>query len=98
MESAALGGAELVRDGGGHMVPLGAGLGAAGRGLARGGAERVRGGGVQMGPLGAGLRAVWPGLAAAMADAGQEALVVVPVDADSRRLGAAGVLRGAEGG
>jgi len=68
MESAALGGAELVRDGGVHMVPLGAGL-----------------------------RAVWPGLAAAMADAGQEALVVVPVDADSRHLGALVLLLGVTG-
>ncbi|TFV63791.1 GAF domain-containing protein [Geodermatophilus sp. DF01-2] len=68
MESAALGGAELVRDGGVHVVPLGAGL-----------------------------RAVWPGLAAAMADTGQEALVVVPVDADSRHLGALVLLLGVVG-
>jgi serine/threonine-protein kinase RsbW len=68
MESAALGGAELVRDGGVHTVPLGAGL-----------------------------RAVWPGLAAAMEDHGQEALVVVPVDADNRHLGALVLLLGVTG-
>ncbi len=68
MESAALGGAELVRDGGVHTVPLGAGL-----------------------------QAVWPDLAAAMADAGQEALVVVPVDADHRHLGALVLLLGVTG-
>ncbi|MDP9429605.1 MAG: PAS domain-containing protein [Actinomycetota bacterium] len=64
---------------------------------ALGGAELVRGGGVHTVPLGAGLRAVWPGLAEAMADAGQEALVVVPVDADNRHLGALVLLLGVSG-
>ncbi|MGY1690428.1 SpoIIE family protein phosphatase [Geodermatophilus sp. SYSU D01105] len=59
MEAAAVGGAELVREGGVHTVPLGAGV-----------------------------QAVWPGLAAAMEETGQEALVVVSVNADSRHLGA----------
>ena len=68
MEAAAFGGAELVRDGGVHTVPLGAGL-----------------------------RSVWPGLAAAMEEAGQEALVVVPVDADARHLGALVLLLGVTG-
>jgi PAS domain S-box-containing protein len=53
-----------------------------------GGAELVRGGGVHTVPLGAGLWAVWPRLAAAMATRGQEALVVVSVNADSSHLGA----------
>ncbi|NEK57083.1 SpoIIE family protein phosphatase [Geodermatophilus sabuli] len=65
---------------------------------AAGGAELVRsGGGVHTVPLGAGLRAVWPGLAAAMEDAGQEALVVVPVDADAVHLGALLLLLGGAG-
>ena len=68
MEAAALGGAELVRDGGVHTVPRGAGL-----------------------------RAVWPGLADAMAEAEQEALVIVPVDADTRHLGALVLLLGVTG-
>ncbi|MGY1683487.1 SpoIIE family protein phosphatase [Geodermatophilus sp. SYSU D01176] len=68
MEAAALLGAELVRDGGVHTVPRGAGL-----------------------------RAVWPALAAAMDEHGQEALVVVPVDADSRHLGALVLLLGVTG-
>ena len=68
MEAAAIGGAELVRDGGVHTVPLGAGL-----------------------------RSVWPGLAAAMEEHGQEALVVVPVDADHRHLGALVLLLGVRG-
>jgi PAS domain S-box-containing protein len=68
MEAAAFGGAELVRDGGVHTVPLGAGL-----------------------------RSVWPGLADAMEEAGQEALVVVPVDADARHLGALVLLLGVAG-
>ena len=68
MEAAAFGGAELVRDGGVHTVPLGAGL-----------------------------RSVWPALATAMEEAGQEALVVVPVDADARHLGALVLLLGVAG-
>ncbi|MGY1643538.1 SpoIIE family protein phosphatase [Geodermatophilus sp. SYSU D00703] len=62
-----------------------------------GGAELVREGGVHTVPLGAGLRAVWPGLAAAMEEAGQEALVVVSVNADSRHLGALVLVLGAAG-
>ena len=68
MEAAAFGGAELVRDGGVHTVPRGAGL-----------------------------RAVWPALAAAMDEHGQDALVVVPVDADNRHLGALVLLLGVTG-
>ncbi|MGY1636618.1 SpoIIE family protein phosphatase [Geodermatophilus sp. SYSU D00742] len=64
---------------------------------AAGGAELVRGGGVHTVPLGAGMRAVWPELARAMAEAGQEALVVVSVNADSRHLGALVLLLGAVG-
>jgi PAS domain S-box-containing protein len=64
---------------------------------AAGGAELVREGGVHTVPLGAGLWAVWPDLARAMADAGQEALVVVSVNADSRHLGALVLLLGAVG-
>ncbi|MGY1824281.1 SpoIIE family protein phosphatase [Geodermatophilus sp. SYSU D00079] len=64
---------------------------------AAGGAELVRGGGVHTVPLGAGLHAVWPELARAMDDAGQEALVVVAVNADSRHLGALVLLLGALG-
>ncbi|MGY1662737.1 SpoIIE family protein phosphatase, partial [Geodermatophilus sp. SYSU D00705] len=64
---------------------------------AAGGAELVRGGGVHTVPLGAGLQAVWPDLARAMDDAGQEALVVVAVNADSRHLGALVLLLGARG-
>ncbi|RBY80563.1 histidine kinase [Geodermatophilus sp. TF02-6] len=62
-----------------------------------GGAELVRGGGVHTVPLGVGIRAVWPALAAAMEETGQEALVIVPVDADSRHLGALVLLLGAAG-
>ncbi|MGY1621005.1 SpoIIE family protein phosphatase [Geodermatophilus sp. SYSU D00965] len=68
MEAAAVGGAELVREGGVHTVPLGAGL-----------------------------RSVWPRLAAAMEETGQESLVVVSVNADSRHLGALVLLLGAAG-
>ncbi|MBB3086604.1 SpoIIE family protein phosphatase [Geodermatophilus sabuli] len=64
---------------------------------AAGGAELVRGGGAHTVPLGAGMRAVWPELARALADAGQEALVVVAVNADSRHLGALVLLLGAVG-
>ncbi|SFP90151.1 serine/threonine-protein kinase RsbW [Geodermatophilus dictyosporus] len=53
------------------------------------GAELVRTGGVRAAPVGPELRQRWPGLAGAMAEAGQEALVVVPVSAaDDRHLGA----------
>jgi serine/threonine-protein kinase RsbW len=53
------------------------------------GVELVRSGGVRVVPLGPGLRARWPALADAMAEAGQEAVVVVPVSAaDDRHLGA----------
>jgi PAS domain S-box-containing protein len=62
-----------------------------------GGAELVRAGGVHTVPLGAGVRAVWPGLAEAMEEAGQEALVVVSVNADSRHLGALVLLLGTVG-
>jgi PAS domain S-box-containing protein len=68
MEAAAIGGAELVREGGVHTVPFGAGV-----------------------------RAVWPGLAAAMEETGQEALVIVSVNADSRHLGALVLLLGTAG-
>ncbi|MGK5115086.1 SpoIIE family protein phosphatase [Geodermatophilus sp. CPCC 205506] len=62
-----------------------------------GGAELVRSGGVHTVPLGAGVRSVWPGLARAMADTGQEALVVVSVNADNRHLGALVLVLGAAG-
>ncbi|MFW3172044.1 SpoIIE family protein phosphatase [Geodermatophilus sp. CPCC 206100] len=62
-----------------------------------GGAELARSGGVHTVPLGAGLRSVWPELAAAMAEAGQEALVIVSVNADSRHLGALVLLLGSAG-
>ena len=53
------------------------------------GAELVRSGGVRTAPLGPALRERWPRLAEAMAEAGQEAVVVVPVSAaDDRHLGA----------
>ncbi|SNS44296.1 serine/threonine-protein kinase RsbW [Geodermatophilus saharensis] len=53
------------------------------------GVELVRTGGVRAVPLGPGLRERWPELAAAMAEAGQESVVVVPVSAaDDRHLGA----------
>ncbi|MGY1665972.1 SpoIIE family protein phosphatase [Geodermatophilus sp. SYSU D00696] len=53
------------------------------------GVELVRAGGVRAVPLGPGLRERWPELAAAMAEAGQESIVVVPVSAaDDRHLGA----------
>ncbi len=53
------------------------------------GAELVRTGGVRAAPIGPELRQRWPGLAATMTEAGQEALVVVPVSAaDDRHLGA----------
>jgi serine/threonine-protein kinase RsbW len=53
------------------------------------GAQLVRSGEVRVVPLGPGLRERWPGLATAMAEAGQEAVVVVPVSAaDDRHLGA----------
>ncbi|MBM7805282.1 serine/threonine-protein kinase RsbW [Geodermatophilus bullaregiensis] len=53
------------------------------------GAELVRTGGVRAAPVGPELRQRWPGLAATMTEAGQEALVVVPVSAaDDRHLGA----------
>ncbi|MEX5718723.1 SpoIIE family protein phosphatase [Geodermatophilus maliterrae] len=53
------------------------------------GAELVRSGGVRAAPVGPELRQRWPGLAATMTEAGQEALVVVPVSAaDDRHLGA----------
>jgi serine/threonine-protein kinase RsbW len=56
---------------------------------AEGGAELVRSGEVRTVPLGPGLRERWPDLAAAMAEAGQESVVVVPVSAaDDRHLGA----------
>ncbi len=56
---------------------------------AEGGAQLVRSGGVRVVPLGPGLRERWPDLASAMAEAGQEAAVVVPVSAaDDRHLGA----------
>jgi serine/threonine-protein kinase RsbW len=53
------------------------------------GVELVRSGGVRVVPLGPGLRERWPRLGAAMTEAGQEAVVVVPVSAaDDRHLGA----------
>ncbi|MGY1653360.1 SpoIIE family protein phosphatase [Geodermatophilus sp. SYSU D01119] len=53
------------------------------------GAELVRTGGVRTVPLGPGLRERWPRLAELLAEAGQEAVVVVPVSAaDDRHLGA----------
>ncbi|MGY1778447.1 SpoIIE family protein phosphatase [Geodermatophilus sp. SYSU D00804] len=56
---------------------------------ARDGAELVRTGGVRSVPVGPALRDRWPGLAEAMVEAGQEAVVVVPVSAaDDRHLGA----------
>ena len=62
-----------------------AALGAA----AEAGAHLVRSGEVKVVPLGPGLRERWPDLATAMAEAGQEAVVVVPVSAaDDRHLGA----------
>jgi PAS domain S-box-containing protein len=58
-------------------------------GAAEDGVELVRTGGVRAVPLGPGLRGRWPQLAEAMAEAGQEAVVVVPVSAaDDRHLGA----------
>ncbi|MGX5654994.1 SpoIIE family protein phosphatase [Geodermatophilus nigrescens] len=68
---------------------LGPGQRAAKAEAAGAGAELVRTGGVRMVPLGPGLRGRWPLLAELLAEAGQEAVVVVPVSAtDDRHLGA----------